>query len=69
MKRITVEEAQQYIACNDDFTSKGIENAEYFTLIPSSDGWEDVTYYTARSSTMYINREGYKPKSQNLLPY
>ena len=58
MKRITVEEAQQYIACNDDFTSKGIENAEYFTLTPSSDGWEDVTYYTARSSTMYFNREG-----------
>ena len=30
MERITIEEAQNYIACNDDFTSNGIENAQYF---------------------------------------
>jgi len=32
MDRITIEEAQNYIACKDDFTSNGIENAAYFTL-------------------------------------
>lgn len=60
MKRITIDEAQQYISCNEDFTSKGIEKAEYFTLTPSSkgDGWDDVTYYTARKANMYVNREG-----------
>ena len=58
MERITIEEAQNYIACNDDFTSNGIENAQYFTLTPTEDGWEDVTYYTARSSAMYSNRNG-----------
>ncbi len=60
MKRITVEEAQEYIPCKEDFTSKGIEKAEYFTLTPSSkgDGWDDVTYYTARKANMYVNRDG-----------
>ena len=60
MDRITKNEAKQYISCDEDFTSQGIENAKYFTLTPSSlgDGWEDVTYYTARSSAMYANRDG-----------
>ena len=60
MNKITIEEANQFISCDDDFTSHGIENAEYFTLTPSSkgDGWEDITYYTARSTTMYANRDG-----------
>ena len=60
MKRITVEEAEQFIPCEDDFTSKGIKNAQYFTLTPSDrgEGWETVTYYTKRSSAMYINRDG-----------
>ena len=60
MERITIEEAKQYIPCNEDFTSKGIEKALYFTLTPSSkgDGWEDVTYYTARKTNMYVNRDG-----------
>ena len=59
MKRITIEESNNYIACGDDFTCEGIENAQYFTLTPSkSEGWEDVNYFTARSTTMYANREG-----------
>jgi hypothetical protein len=59
MKRISVKEAQQYISCKNDFTSDGIENAQYFTLSPSKkEGWEDVTYYTARKSTLYSNRDG-----------
>ena len=60
MERISKNEAEGFISCNDDFTSHGIDNAEYFTLTPSikGEGWEDVTYYTARSTAMYTNREG-----------
>ena len=60
MERITAEEAKEYISCKDDFTSDDIDNAEYFTLTPSSkgDGWEDVTYFTKRPTTMYANRDG-----------
>ena len=58
MKRITDEEAKEYIPCTEDFTSHGIEKAQYFTLTPANDGWEDVTYYTARNSAMYVNRDG-----------
>jgi len=58
MKRITIEEASQYIPCEEDYTSKGIENAAFFTLTPSDDGWEKVTYYTARKLNMYANRDG-----------
>ena len=60
MKRITIEESNEYISCKNDFTSEGFENARYFTLKDSKreGGWEDVTYYTARKSNLYINREG-----------
>jgi len=58
MKRITVEEAQQYIPLNEDFTGKTIQDCPFFTLTPSGDGWEKVTYYTARKLSMYENREG-----------
>ena len=41
MERITVEEAKQYIALEDDFTSKTVQDCPYFTLTPSlrGDGW------------------------------
>ena len=60
MERITAEEAKEYISCKDDFTSDNIDNAEYFTLTPSpkGDGWEAVTYFTKRPTTMYANRDG-----------
>ena len=56
----TAEEAKEYISCKDDFTSDDIDNAEYFTLTPSlkGEGWEDVTYFTKRPTTMYANRDG-----------
>ena len=57
IQRITEEQAQQYISCDDDFTG-GFENAAYFTLTPLEDGWEKVTYYTARKVNMYANRGG-----------
>jgi len=56
--RITEEEAKQYIPCSEDFTSKNIENAAFFTLTPLGDGWDKVTYYTARKYNMYANRDG-----------
>ena len=60
MKRITLQEAQKYIALEDDFTSKTVQDCPYFTLTPSprGDGWETVTYYTARKVNMYQNRDG-----------
>lgn len=60
MKRISIEEAKQYIPCEEDFTSNGVENASFFTLTPSSrgEGWENVTYYTARKTNIYANRNG-----------
>ena len=63
IKRITEEEAKQYISCDDDFTG-GFDNAAFFTLTPAKnpifgeDGWDDVTYYTARKINMYANRGG-----------
>ena len=56
MRRITIEEAKQYIPCEEDYTSKGIETAAFFTLTPSDDGWEKVTYYTARKLNIYVHR-------------
>jgi len=58
MKRITIEESQQYISCEDDYTSNGIDKAAFFTLTPKEDGWDKVTYYTARKLSMYANRDG-----------
>ena len=59
MERISIENSKEFIACKDDFTSDGIENAKYFTLTPSNkEGWEDVTYYTSRKTTLYSNRDG-----------
>tara|TARA_R110000796_G_scaffold212_2_gene847 strand:+ start:1442 stop:1936 length:495 start_codon:yes stop_codon:yes gene_type:complete len=60
MERINIKEAEGLIACDDDFTSHGMDNAQFFTLTPSvkGEGWEDVNYYTARSTSMYTNRDG-----------
>ena len=55
MERITLEQAKQYISLDDDFTNKTVQDCPYFTLTPSpkGDGWETVTYYTARKVNMY----------------
>ena len=54
MQKITIEQSNQF------FPSKGVENASYFTLSPSSKGgdWEDVTYFTSRKKLSYTNRDG-----------
>jgi len=60
MERINVEEAKKYISLSDDFTNKTVQDCPHYTLTPSSkgEGWEDVTYYTARKVDMYENRDG-----------
>lgn len=56
VKRITQEEAEDFIKVSEDFTGA---SAQYFTLNPSTnsqypvkEGWEDVTYYTNRSKSL-----------------
>ncbi len=56
LKRITKEKAEGLIKATEDFTDSPIK---YYTITPSTsekftaeDGWEDVTYYTARSNTL-----------------
>lgn len=58
MDRITTTQAKEYIPLSEDYSGKGIEVAEYFTLTPSEkgDGWEDVTYYTARKKGMFADK-------------
>jgi len=54
MQKITIKQSNQY------FPSKGVENASYITLSPSSrgEGWEDVKYFTSRKKLSYTNRDG-----------
>ena len=58
MERISVKEAQQYIPLSGDYTGKTVEDCPYFTLTPSikGDGWEDVTYYTARRKDVFVDK-------------
>jgi hypothetical protein len=58
MKRITTQESQKYISLEEDFTNKTLQDCPYFTLTPSprGDGWDTVTYYTARRKDTYSDR-------------
>jgi len=58
MDRITPTQAKEYIPLSEDYSGRGIEVAEFFTLTPSErgDGWEDVTYYTARKRGMFADK-------------
>ena len=59
MERITVEEAKDLIPLKENYSDKSLDAAAYYTLSPSSmgDGWESVTYYTARKKGIY-NKQG-----------
>ena len=68
LKRISIEEARQFITVADDFTGA---DPSYFTLTPSlstqyseKEGWETVTYYTNRSRTLQ-----YTPNSNKQYVY
>ena len=58
MNRITTKQAKKFIPLSEDYSGNGVKIAEYFTLTPSDqgDGWEDVTYYTARKKGMYADK-------------
>lgn len=57
MKRISLQEAKQYISLKEDYTTSGLESAAFFTLSEEdNDGWQDVTYYTPRKKNMFVER-------------
>ena len=58
MEKISQNQAKEYISLKEDYTGGGLEKAAYFTLTTSKDGdgWEDVTYYTARKKNIYSNK-------------
>ena len=58
MRRISAKEAREYIPLKENYSDKSLEAAEYFTLTPSKskEGWENVTYYTARKRSLYAKR-------------
>lgn len=58
LKRITKEEATQYIPLKENYGNTGVENASFFTVTPSDkgEGWEDITYYTAIKYGIYADQ-------------
>lgn len=58
MKRLTEEEAKEYIPLSENFLTNGdLSKATFFTISePNEEGWEKVTYYTSRKKDIYINR-------------
>jgi hypothetical protein len=59
MKRLTLEEALQYIPLEEDYIlNKGIEKATFYTISPpNKNGWENITYYSSRKKNIYVNRK------------
>ena len=59
MERITIEQAKEFIPLKENYGNTEVDYAEYFTLTPSDmgDGWESVTYYTAKKKGIY-NKKG-----------
>lgn len=55
LTRISEETAQQYIACSEDFTDAP---AAYYTVTQDADGWDVLTYYTAKQRGIYNGRDG-----------
>ena len=50
LTRISPKEAKDYIPLSENYGNTDIEYAKFFTLTPSKmgDGWESVTYYSAK---------------------
>jgi len=59
MKRITEQEAKQFIPLKENYNDTSLSAASYFTITPSEqgDGWEDVTYFTARKRNLFSGKE------------
>jgi hypothetical protein len=58
MERITELESKEYLPLKENYTDTSVKSAEFFTILPSGkdDGWEKVTYFTARKRNMFSNR-------------
>jgi hypothetical protein len=62
MKRITLEQAKNYIPLNEDDVSRNIDNISFFTIDvhPDKDrakeGWEKITYYFNKRKNIYVDR-------------
>ena len=58
MERITIEQAKEFIPLKENYGNTEIDYAEYFTLTPSDmgDGWESVTYFTAKKKEFTIRK-------------
>jgi hypothetical protein len=56
IKRITPEEAEQYIPLREDYTGITVGRCPYYTLTEGEDGWDIVTYFTGRKRNKYANR-------------
>ncbi len=55
MKRITQQEAKQFIPCSEDYANNP---PAYFTVTESKDGWDEITYYTCKKRGLFFGREG-----------
>ena len=57
MERLTTIQTEEYIPLKENYSDTAVTAASYFTLTPAKDGWEKVTYYTARKRGIY-NKQG-----------
>ena len=55
MKRITQQEAKQFIPCSEDYANNP---PAYFTITETNDGWDEITYYTCKKRGLFFGREG-----------
>jgi hypothetical protein len=57
MEKISIQEAKNLIPLKENYGNTEVSSASYFTLTPGKDGWEHVTYYTAKKRGIY-NKKG-----------
>ena len=59
MERITAKQAEEFIPLKENYGNTDVDNASYYIITPSEkgDGWESVTYYTAKKRGIY-NKQG-----------
>ena len=56
IKRITLEEAKQYIPLKEDYTGITVDRCPYYTMTDGDDEWSLITYFTGRKRNKYANR-------------
>jgi hypothetical protein len=56
IKRISLEEAEQYVPLREDYTGITVDRCPYYTMIDGGDEWSLITYFTGRKRSKYANR-------------